>query len=96
MRQRLSGPIVRIGSNDECSWSYGEESGDFRHYVRTLHTLVSVDDELASLDVVDDASARKVFVFVIRHGLRNGLFGKRCCVELLPFTPDVVMPTRVG
>jgi hypothetical protein len=65
---------VRIGSNDEGSWRYGEKGGNVGHYGRTLQAPVGVDDELASLDVVDDASPREILVFVIGDRLGNRLF----------------------
>ncbi len=81
---------------DEQMWLGREQVYDIVQYVRVLQALIGVDDKQACRDVVDDASTRKVFIFVKQNGLWNGFFGKRFCIELLPFIPHLIVPATAS
>jgi hypothetical protein len=94
--QPLSGSVVRVGSNKVRSCSDSEEVDNFCQYLRALQTPIGIDDELAGLGFVNDASTRKFLIFVIGDRLRNTLLGESGTAELLPPTPDIVVSTRMG
>jgi hypothetical protein len=61
-----------------------------------LEAPIGIDDKKACFDVIDDESTRKIFIFVIGDRFRHSLPGPLCGALLLPFAPNIVMPSGMS
>lgn len=76
-------------------WGQAKFVSDARYRSFLLQSPISIHDKATTLDLIDDAPTRDVFVLMIGNCLRNGLSCRRGRVSPLPSTPHLVVPPRM-